>query len=79
MNKEVLKYIELNEDVIRLYVKTNQRLQSSSDFLAPIIPTFLEENKGVNLEGCPECLLDMLRWSLKVLKESNESQDKKKK
>ena len=80
MNNEFLTYVEKNEDIIRLYVKTNQRLQSSSDFLKPIIPTFLEENKGVNIEGCPDCILDMLRWSLKILKESKaEPKEQKKK
>jgi len=78
MDKDVLSYIAKNEDTIRLYVRTNQKLQSSSDFLKPIIPSFLEENKGVNIDGCPECILDMLRWSLKVLKESQKEEPKKK-
>lgn len=77
MDKELLQYIEANQDIFRLQIKMNARLQSSSDILKPIIPAFLESNKGVNLEGCPECILDMLRWSIKELKESKESKPKK--
>lgn len=71
MQTEVLKHIENNQALFRFWISRNEKLQSSSDLLSPLIPDFVKENPGVNVNGCPECIIDMLRWAIKQLKETD--------
>jgi len=77
MDKKILNHIETNQELFRFWISRNERLQSSADILKPIIPIFQELNTGVNIEGCPDCLIDMLRWAIKELKESKDVPKKK--
>lgn len=70
MQAEILKHIENNQDLFRFWIERNEKLQASNDIFTPIIPDFVKENPGVNVTGCPECIIDMLRWSIKQLKET---------
>jgi hypothetical protein len=61
------KYVESHIDRINLHIRQNDKLQPSMDFLKPIIEEFKSkpEHKKFNLDGCPECIIDMLRWARK--------------
>ena len=70
MKQETLDYISKNRPMFEFWIKRNERLQSSQDLLTPIIPEFTEANPSVNVNGCPDCIIDMLRWAIKELKAS---------
>jgi hypothetical protein len=69
-------HIKQNEQTFKLWISLNAKLQPSADILKPIIPEFIKENPGVNINNCPECLIDMLRWALIQIKETPKRNDK---
>lgn len=78
LNPETLAHIEANQGTFRFWIKRNEKLQLESDILKPIVKEFEAdpENIGINLRGCAECIIDMLRWAIKQLKESTEPETK---
>jgi hypothetical protein len=56
------EYWEENKDVFNLWIDKHEPLQASMDILKPLIPIFKKENPTVNIEGCQDCLIDMLIW-----------------
>lgn len=71
MTQEVKEYVNNNLPTIDLWIRQNEKLQPSMDFLQPIIKDFEADpiSKGKNLNGCPECIIDMLRWARKEAKD----------
>ena len=70
------EHVKNNLDVFNIWIETNADLQPTNDLLQPIIPEFKKEFPNVNINGCKECLIDMLRWAKSKLKE--ETKEKKK-
>lgn len=68
MTEEFYNHVENNLEVFNLWIETNSRLQASADILKPLIGPFLTENPTVNLNGCPDCIIDMIIWSKIQLK-----------
>lgn len=58
MNKHYIKH----QPIFELWVETNQKISASHDLISPLIPEFVKANPGVNVHGCSECVIDMLRW-----------------
>lgn len=67
MKDEVKAHVKANIDSINLWIRLNDKLQPSMDVLQPIIKEFKSkpEHKNINIDGCPECIIDMLRWARK--------------
>ena len=70
MKQSTLDLIKEQQDSYRVWIETND-VQLSSDFVSPLIPEFKEEFPTVNLYGCKECVIDMLRWALSKLKQDD--------
>jgi len=68
MTKELIEHVNQNKETFRIWIETNQKLQIDSDYLKPLVPEFLKEFPEVSIEGCPECIIDMLRWAIKEAK-----------
>lgn len=73
-----IQHYEANKAVFDLWISTGERLQISNDIFQPLIEPFQKENPGVNLNGCHECLTDMLRWTKMEWKKTQEPEKKKK-
>lgn len=81
ISKELASHIEANQEKFRFWIKRNERLLLESDILAPIVKEFEAdpENAGINLRGCQECIIDMLRWAIKQIKPEVKKEEKQKK
>ena len=64
------KHYEENQLTFDLWIETKTRLQPSQDLIQPFIAPFKKEFPTVNLDGCPECLIDMLVWAKSEWKKS---------
>jgi hypothetical protein len=71
-----VQHYEANKAVFDAWIDCNSKLQISADIFQPLIEPFKKEFPSVNLVGCPECLIDMLRW---VKSEWKKTQTKSKK
>lgn len=69
----MIEHYLANKDEFDLWIRTNEKLQISNDIFKPFIEPFLEANKGVNLQGCQECIIDMLRWVKSEVKKQTKS------
>lgn len=69
----MIEHYLANQATFDLWIKNNEKLQISNDIFKPFIEPFLEANKGVNLQGCPECIIDMLRWVKSEVKKQTKS------
>jgi hypothetical protein len=74
MKAELFNHIKENHDTLSIWFKTHQKLQIGHDMLKPLIEPFTEAFPGVNLNGCPNCVLDMIGWALVEYKKETESQ-----
>ena len=65
MEKQTIDHITANLPAIDLWIEMNAKLEASSDVLQPIVKEFkaVKEHANINLSGCKECLIDMLRWA----------------
>lgn len=72
METGLYNHIKENHDTFSVWFRTHQKLQLEQDILKPLIEPFKEANQGVNLKGCPNCILDMLGWALIEYKKANE-------
>ena len=77
-NDKLIKYIKSNEETFRFWVGRNEKLQHSADIFKPLIEPFITEFPNVNLNGCQECIIDMLRWALSLIKDKPKKDDEKK-
>ena len=77
--KELLLFIEINQDSYRAWVGAEAQLQKGSDLIAPLIPFYeeMEKTNEVSIGHCQSCILDMIRWALRKLKESKEVENPK--
>lgn len=64
MEAEVLKHIKDNLSTLQIWADNKIRVQPSHDILKPIIPSFQKEFPSVNINGCPECVTDMICWAV---------------
>lgn len=62
MTKEFYEHIETNLPTFNLWIENHSRLQISADILQPLVPVFMEANPTTNLNGCQDCIIDMLIW-----------------
>jgi hypothetical protein len=69
--KEALLHYEANKDTFDLWINEKSKLQVSNDIFLPIIPEFKKAFPSVNLDGCQECIIDMLVWIKSEWKKSN--------
>lgn len=68
----LVKHIEKNKDKFEFWIKRNEKLQPSADVLQLIIPEFEKANPGAKaINGCPDCIIDMLRWALIQIKKED--------
>jgi hypothetical protein len=68
----MIKHIEKNQELFRFWIKRNEKLQHSADVFKPLLEPFQKEFPSVNVNGCPECIIDMLRWALSLIKTKEE-------
>lgn len=80
ISKELKQYYIDNKPTIDYWIKANDKLQPGMDFLQPIIKEFKADkaNEGINLNGCHECIIDMLRWLRKEAKDETKEENPKK-
>jgi hypothetical protein len=73
MKTELLQHIEEHKASFEAWVGVNARLQKS-DVITPLIEAYESENNTTEVSKgtCQDCIIDMLRWALKKLKESKE-------
>lgn len=68
--KEATAHFTANyEQTFKVWIDSNQKLQPSHDLLQPLIKPFVEANPGVNIYSCQDCIIDMLVWYRKEIKE----------
>jgi len=67
--KEFYDHIQSNLETFNFWIEKQERLQVSNDIFKPLIPVFMAENPTVNLNGCQDCIIDMLIWCRMKLKQ----------
>lgn len=70
-------YIQ-NKETFDHWIKVHERLQISNDIFKPLIKPFMAANPNVNLNGCQDCIIDMLVWVRAEWKKTTEDKPKKK-
>lgn len=73
MKPELLQHIQEHENEFNAWIGVNAKLQKS-DIIVPLIEVYESENntKEISNGNCKDCIIDMLRWAIKKLKESKE-------
>ena len=74
-----LEHVKDNEETFKLWIEMNEMVQPSNDLLKPIIPIFNKEFPTMNIYGCRECVIDMLRWARIELRKAEMGDTKQKK
>lgn len=57
-----IKHYEDNKETFDMWIREKTRLQVSNDIFKPLIEPFTTEFPTVNLNGCQDCIIDMLIW-----------------
>lgn len=69
----MIEHYKNNEPIFDLWIRNHEKLQISNDIFKPFIEPFKEANPNVNLEGCPDCIIDMLVWVRKEVKKTQKA------
>ena len=76
MEQSVIKHIKANLDTLQVWADNKLRVQPSHDILSEIIPEFKKSFPDVNLNGCPECVTDMICWAIIEYKKTLKAEKK---
>lgn len=78
--KEAIAHYQEHEPTFKVWIETHQKLPYSHDLLQPLIKPFEThpDNVGVNVRSCQDCIIDMLVWYRKQIKEETKEVTKKK-
>ena len=72
-----LKHYQDNKEVFDMWIRCQERLQAGMDILQPLIEPFTKAHPQTNVLGCPDCLIDMLIWTLSEYKKVNPDKETK--
>lgn len=68
----MIEHIKANLPTIQVWIDTDAELQPDNDILKPIVTEYVKEFQFVNLMGCRECLIDMLRWAVILVRKDEQ-------
>lgn len=67
MEKSIIEHYEGNKETFEMWIGHNTRLQPSMDILQPFIKIYPH-----SINGCQDCLIDMLIWIRSEIKKTKE-------
>lgn len=79
MEAKVITHIKNNLPTLEIWFKLKERVQPSNDLLKPIILEFKAAFPDVNINGCPDCVNDMIGWAIIEYKKTLKPEPKTKK
>lgn len=79
LNPDVIAHISQNIEVLQVHIDNHNRVQPSADIVKPLIEPFKTAFPDVDIYSCPDCVLDMIQWSLIQYKRQTEEKPKKSK
>lgn len=56
-----LNYYKEHKVTFDAWISINEKINVGNGLVAPLI-TYYEEKTGFKINGCPDCILDMLKW-----------------
>jgi len=73
----MIEHIKQHQETYRLWIEIGEIVHPAHDLVSPLVEEFKAEFPTVNLNGCNECVIDMLRWALSKIKTNDDKPSNK--